>query len=844
MIYGKYLEETKAISRFVRNWGTMNITDTNGVSHEVFLPSNFVWSEQSRSDLSDYPYELGGNTYKDGSIYRRGSNQAILDRQEADVTKYGNMRGYPRYGTRVRKLLDDLKAFDSIRTNNDIPKTNTTWLYLNPAKGISLNEAEVVQQLNDFIEKYQDEQGRVELKVRVILSNRYPIPNLPMRTAYDYEGYPVYDSLSLAIGNPTYKQEAVFRLNADGSKVMITEYQVDDKGKLVLDKNGNKIPTGRVYPAIDFENVVSYEGLQASLKARNYNNNAWDTYAQIPVVINDTVPEELPPDNVFGSVVAMTLAMSRGKYEKLLDYVVAWYADEFEFKSNDVIFNSITREKYPKINELENYGLRISAASTGVYTWTASGGGDTYLGGSYRNPDGSAVEYSGFNFQGDQYTVKYTVPTLDLTLVLRNPKVFEVNYDGEGNISAANTTPIIKRVLEAARKDWWVYESPAYDESGISGTGGRVLKLTSAGGYSVYTIVRNLYSDVDNPESTAPDVAANGSPAWQFSDIPQDSILRPDFWVVRYDYDWFYGRRAWYYLKKEVITTNKYIKKRSDRLKYVMSLVDSGYDVDDNGMSFWQGLIFFVVVIIAAVLAVFTGGASLAAIAVYFSLYISIASLILQNIAPEIATALAVMNKTMAPFVAVAGIVMMISGMANLYESISSAAEDAAVDAAESEFTASMAEAGYGGTSWATAEATSSLSSFVSNMVDKLVDAVKNEVNSVVNADTWTMLSKAAKVGNMAIDIYSKSELGKLEKDLKSKQDILSEQYAAMTAEKNNNMEMLMASLSVNPLMMQVAATELEYIYEPVVSQLNTGTTQWTKVVMMGTAAESFMKLG
>jgi hypothetical protein len=75
------------------------------------------------------------------------------------TTYRDGMVGYPRYGSRVRELLEFLGNWEDIKNNGDIPDTNETWLKLDPSKDPPERASQFVGKLNDWVEANKDING-------------------------------------------------------------------------------------------------------------------------------------------------------------------------------------------------------------------------------------------------------------------------------------------------------------------------------------------------------------------------------------------------------------------------------------------------------------------------------------------------------------------------------------------------------------------------------------------------------------------------------------------------------------------------------------------------------------
>ena len=895
IIFNRYLEEKKFIKKFLKYWGTMSVTDTKGVTHEVLLPANYIWSDDG-AEIHYYPYVRGGNRWPDGSVYK--GDEAVLEKQRlADEDAYnsvncgyeenptffyengvaynyvyddqglvvtdadGNpvkgepknvsdcvtidgMVGWPRAGTRVRKLLEFMNQWKDIRNHPDIPDTNETWLFLNPAKGVGLNDDNVVKGLNAFINKYKDKQGRVKLKVKIILTDRLPIPGFELLPQTDSE-YSQYDNNYLRLPNHLFnaaiKQEDVYLLDANGEIVFRDVYQKDANGVIVLDKYGKPIPTGAKYPVIQQESVTSYDALYDYIKSNS--NHIWNTFPVLPKLHN-TPDLDIDTSSLLTIVPEMFIKANRGMYEKVVAKTAAVYAEKYKKKTNSQIFGSWSVNA--KTNN--NSGVRIESASRGIYTWSETVDRSSSVSGSYRDytqhlGNDVYMAYSGVNSQtnGSKYEIKYTVPALDLVLVLRNPATLELVTKDDGTINTAETTPVVDTILTAAKTDYWQEVTTSDDYGSNTST---QLILSSVNGYDINKILLSFYGDSDNPSVGLNDLAITGEyKAWLGNIVVPVQINNPNFWVMEQYRG--YDRVYWYYLKKEVLTTNKYIKKRSDRIKFVLSLIDTDYDVPDGGGGFGAFILTAFIVVVAAVIAgpagaAVAGSAATAATVIalqiiIFSLIISIATMVVANSHPALGRQLASFNKAISPIVMIASIYLTITGMYDMYNGLTNTSSTVGQEITEQALMDTFKQTGYTGSTWASNTLSDKVLDVAKSMVDDIVNMAKNQLSSF-------NLEKSIQVVDMVAQLHYESELAKLKRSVENKQRQLDEQASVKEERKLSDHAMLSLLSNLDPLVRCVTLDAHEVAYEPVVSTMHTGNVQKTAhLALMGDGAVTYI---
>lgn len=543
------------------------------------------------------------------------------------------------------------------------------------------------------------------------------------------------------------------------------------------------------------------------------------------------------------TVVEMFTKANRGMYEKVVAKTAAVYMEKYKKKTNSQIFGSWSVNAKTD----NNSGVRIESASKGIYTWSETVDRSAGVFGNYRDytqPLGNDVyiTYSGINSQtnGNKYEVKYTVPTLDLVLVLRNPDTLELVTKSDGTINTAETTPVVDTVLTAAKTDYWQEVSTSYSEGSYSSI---QLVLSSVNGYDINKILLSFYGDSDNPSVSLNDVAIAGEYNARLGNIVAPiQINNPNFWVMeRYQ---GFDRIYWYYLKKEVLTTNKYIKKRSDRIKFVLSLIDTGYDTPDGGGGFGAFVVFAFILVVAVVItgpagAALAGPAATAATVlalqiIIFSLVISIATMVVANSHPALARQLASFNRALAPVVMLASIYLTVTGMYDMYNGLTNTST-VGQEITEQALMDTFKQAGYTGSTWASNTLSDRVLDMAKSMVDDIVNMAKNQLSSFD-------LEKSIQVVDMVSKMHYESELAKLKRSVENKQRQLDEQASVKEERKLSDYAMFSLISNLDPLTRCTTLDAHEVAYEPVVSTIHSGNVQKTAhLALMGDGALTYI---
>lgn len=800
---------------------------------------------------------------EDGTVQTDFSGAAITQPAVDSCTADDGTRGWPKQGTRVRELLKMLDSWDAIRDNGDIPKANTVWLYLNPGKGGGVNDDNVRKGLNTFIETYKDVQGRTTLKAKILFDSQTPVVTLK---GLSYIANEVeYPAIPGNITNVEYVTETVHRLDANGEKIFRPVYVRNADGSYAKDKSGKLIPTGRVYPDLVQESVPRCTAAEAYLQANM--DLLWSNTVIVPLVENSALVQDTP-SSVLEAVTHVFAAAAASKYEKVCATAALMHGVKMIKKSNAELFgtgvegapaNSVLMLMAEVATGLmtNNSGMRISNVSRGIDRRTVSTSSEWPIQGSYYTfGDETEVIFSGYNTNSDgmyNYEVTYTVPTLEFTMVIRNVNdlVIKEQESTEGGKYIARGgkaySPFLDVILQAALHDYWSWGT-ADDDSGFSTSGIR-FNTKGINNFNIYTLLKSSYTNSVDPSAMVPIFTA-GSHSGFFGDIV--NIKNPDMWIIDNSGPW---GQSWSYLKAEVLTTDKYIKSRSERIAFVMGLLDSDYDADDGGGGiggFIGAVIGIIVVVVAVVIGVFINPA-------LGMLFYQLAMAALGSMfkGTAVGSGLAQFQRTIAPMVQAAALVVAIISIYDTYIDMSSTVTTTEVYGANGVLMSSTTTtytpfATYSSTATTNAGA-SALSSATSSgytaasvanplianslsatTMDRIIDAAMSKLTNL-------SLDQAMQIVNLATKMHYESELAKLQRGIKSKQQKLEEQKEAQVEDKYQHSKLVEQQVWVAPLIGLEALLDVESMYEPSGNTHHSGCSQRSrKISLVGDALVNY----
>ena len=324
----------------------------------------------------------------------------------------------------------------------------------------------------------------------------------------------------------------------------------------------------------------------------------------------------------------------------------------------------------------------------------------------------------------------------------------------------------------------------------------------------------------------------------------------PSIWVQS-------GR--YYYLRTDFLKTGivpetgAYIR-LEDRIELLSAngFVDSDYE--EKSCDFWCSITTVVIVVVAVVLAAFTGGQSLTAGAslltavaiaiVTFSIIISIAAAVLDGTGDVVtARGLAKLNKSIAPIVQIAGLILVVDNMLNWKNAIIEAGTNLADDVAMASADQAMVQAGYTGSTWTGATVGSSaIANAIANAGNTIVDSVIKSVGTNLEL-SW---SNGVKWVSQVADMVQNNELKKLEKELKQKQNQLAEMQQAQEESNSGNPAMDYQINYANVMLLDWSGYSMfERQYSGYQPKYGGGNVQRTEVgALMGMGANTYFRQG
>jgi hypothetical protein len=299
-----------------------------------------------------------------------------------------------------------------------------------------------------------------------------------------------------------------------------------------------------------------------------------------------------------------------------------------------------------------------------------------------------------------------------------------------------------------------------------------------------------------------------------------------------------------YYLKLSFLRTGiipdtgAYIN-LSDRINLLSSngFVDSGYE--EKSCDFWCQIATVIVVVIAVVVSYYAGpesGISIMALAkaiVVFALVLTLAAAVLEGMGDVVtARSISRLNKSIAPIVQIAGLVLVVTCMMDWAESIKNVASNVADDANMATLESSSQFEGM--STW------TSGSTVVERTASSAVDDVKVLAGDSFDLD-W---ENGVKWVSQVADMIKKNELDKLEREIKSKQDKLAELQQAKEDNAGGNPAMDYQINYANVMLLDWSGYSIfERPYSSYQPKYGGGNVQRTEVgALMGMGADTYYR--
>jgi hypothetical protein len=871
---GTRMQDSKFIRRFVKYWGV----EQQGDVDVMRLYNYWYWPRADMAHLRKLPETDCKETDYYDMVCKPDPNWSYVEPTQDSPARWEQIGGEgtttvepakicekvykkgegpvqfgkPTICTYERKLFEYLGIWKQLR-DASTRGIDWAWFFLNPNKAVDLEQEKekIRTEMNEFMHRNADNNGRITFKAKIVASDIW-IPGVTIGTKdYNDVDRNVETLLTLSnIDTTEMVEEEIYQLDDKGAIVYKDEYDYDSKGlRIFSSKRSVAVSLKEMVPSRPsvLDQIHGNESL--------WSNNLVDAVWNPPV-----------PNTESGAIDTVAdVFSSDAKYAKLLTRYLLIWGDKSK--------------------------IRIEYVQKGIVRYEVTGDipEDGNLMGQYTNVSGgTTIEYQGANRgqYGQSYTAVFYVPTYEIQYVVRDyPEMLygatnkhkkkldddKVKLDKElsklisstigselANIAAnadraasintelaainselADIEAILKdnifsRILTDA--DGVYTRTDAYTATDdITTSGYNVIELihSKINGYVTHKVLLGL-EPLNNQDTN------NGV---SFGATPYD-IRNPDWWVAGPNWN----GRVQYFLKKEVLTTGKYIPKPEDRVKLINRLLDSGYEASSS-----SGGIMSLFTIAAAVFIAYasagtaseasaaligTTAATVVAVATFvvvFSLAISIGSMVLSFIGNYGESMfLSRMYKQLLPLVQVASIILAVT---TIY-----AWADSAVNAASTTGTTAAEE----GTNVTWAETEADAAAYESGgvlsaptAVDKIMSAAMDEVKQFVAGDIDT--SQVLKAINIAFNMYSDNELSSLVNKLKSKQDKLEEYQEAKEQSKYSDIVQEMQRILFDPLYKIGASYEFDRPFEPVFGKMHSGNSCRTTVVaLMGEGNKTY----
>ena len=817
-----YLQETAFINKFIRLWGTQVV---NGV--EVLNARNYYllrsWEQFNMPPA--YVPKAGESclpttkTECDDIIVGRGGlsgtmSDLIYETICKEVVKVDNrlevVDRRPLPCTRERKLLEYIGFWEQAKAQKT-KGLKQMWLYLSPAKLMDFYEdmdkdstvQAIKRNLDRYLEEKADIQGRVRLKAKIVTSNEF-IPGLDGQQ-FSEEKLNIYryEQSEILQEEVWITEEVLVNGVPTVVKKLFPVYLKNPDGTYVKDKDGKLTQIGTEHRK-QLENVTSYTNVKNTIQ--NMKDYIWSHNL---VVSDSGTPEDM--------------------YEELLTRYLLVHGDQSK--------------------------IRLEFVQKGMIQYTREEQYESRIWGSYTNyTNGVTVNYRGVNSgNGYSYEVTYNVPVYEVTMVVRDyGEVSSVLVD---KIKADIFADYYKKMC--TDENGYSYECPD-QQFGLATMGNAQMAAATHGkvnGFSSYKSVRRIYQEPDDPDNAA-FVAGYEPMYWRaggdsgsgiFGGSARSIYTGPkDWWVLAPGYGHRESDLPW--LKVDVLKGTIGGLKRKDRIKLIGAIIDVGWWEKSSGGG---GLLSFVVVIIAVVISVVVfrgtdGGALVkAAMAlVAFSAVISIGAVVLESTGNYgDAKWLAKLNKTIAPAVQVASIILVFDVVSKWQTAATNFADDAAMASAE----AGMVKGGYSGSTWTSQSTLSAMTSTTGGALDYIMinikDAVGKIISNVSEGSVSQYLPNGVRFAEQAFRLYADNDISKKKKDLEAKQKRLQEQLEALEESKYDDIYKKFASVMMNPLQMQGSSYEFDRPFESVFGSMHTGNSCRTSTLaVMGEGANTYFR--
>jgi hypothetical protein len=760
-----YVQKTRFINRFIRLWGTQTI---NGI--EVLNARNY-YLKRSWEAFNDYPPFVPAAGKDCVPKTERKCEQIIVGFEDFTPNEYGNfVAGAPKYEeqcttvytnsktetvhrrppicTRERRLVEHINFWKQAKAQ-DTKGVHQMWLYLNPAKLLDFckdkNKTAITDTIKKNLEKYlydkADLQGRITFKANIIASNEF-IPGLNEQA---------YEEKQLEITN--YSTSEILE-----EDVWITEtIQVDGKDTVVkkvfpiftTNADGTAIQTGTEFKKIK-ENVTSYTVAKTAIQGQK--DYIW---------AHNLVTS--PSDDMYEEMLGRYLLVHGDPAKVRLEYVV---------KSNI----QYTRE--------ETYNEPI---------W-----------GAYKDfLNGVTVNYKGINSstEGDRYEATYNIPVYTITIVVKD------------YIKLATLT--VAKIKEDIFNDFYKtvcmdHENNIYQCS--AGTYGSTITAITYGrinAYSSYKSIRRIYQESDDPAIVTRVAAYTSMFLGAGGHAPGGIYVghNADWWVLSPGYGHAKSNLPW--LKVDVLKGKLGNLSLKDRINLVSTIIDAGWWEESSSV----GILSVAIIVIAVAVAVYapqwagvvTKAAAMATSMLAFSMVISLGSALLSaNNNYTEAKWLVEINRTIAPAVQIASIVIVVNTAAKWIQ-----------------YTAQVAEQAVAKTATEIAE------DFVKNVITKMETVGPNQM---------------LEYGSKMIKLHTDNDISNITRENENKQKELQDLMQANEESKYSDVYKKFASAMANPLQLQGSSFEFDRQFEQVLGDMHIGNICRTSVLaLMGDGSKTYL---
>jgi len=378
----------------------------------------------------------------------------------------------------------------------------------------------------------------------------------------------------------------------------------------------------------------------------------------------------------------------------------------------------------------------------------------------------------------DNSNLRYSLPAYTIRMVIKLP----------------NELPVSSGIGKQIGDDCKVDYMDSYRDTAGEGRSYELAAFNLDGRLSGFHTKRSLSTYYWTPDLTNQNVLSDVYSNWQMD-------IDPTWWIA--------DSNGYMHLKTEVLTTNKYIKKRKKRIELIQLLVDSDYS-KEKGNVFVQIAVILAAIAIAVVsggtLTAAAGLAMMGAVAAsigIFSLVLSLAAFALDALGMYGDAAwINKFNKTIQPLVIVASLFVAVKGILVMLEK--------------------------GLMTVATMS--------VEQLTNNLIDWVKDKFINISFGDVVKILNKG-------MDMYSSNQLKSMQESVNAKQAEYEKTMQTKESSKYNDLNKEIANMMMNPLAMLGSDYVYDTPYEPIYSEYHSGCSCRTTVLaLMNDGARTYVE--